>query len=80
MLTILALHLNLILHYMIALDFTRKHVIMVIQTFIDTYKFYWILACFIFSYYLVLMLSQDENYSTSLDVVKAVYTLTLGEL
>ena len=30
LLTTLALHLNLILQYMIALDFTRKHVIMII--------------------------------------------------
>ena len=78
--TTLMLHLNLILQYMIALDFTRKYVIMIIQTIKDTYKFYWILFCFIISYFLVLMLSQEEGLETPLDVWRAAYTLTLAEL
>ena len=74
---ILSLHLNLILQHMVALDITRRHVIMIIQTIHDTYRFYGILACFIFSYFLFLMLTQDKSYLT---VFKITYTLTLGEL
>ena len=43
----------------------------------DTYKFYVVLACFIFSYSLFLMLTSDESY---LHVFKITYTMTLGEL
>ena len=43
----------------------------------DTYKFYVILGCFIFSYFLFLLLTQDDGY---LNVFKITYTLTLGEL
>ena len=57
LLMILSLHLNLILQHMIALDVTRKHVIMIRQTIQDTYKFYGILACFILSYFSFLMLT-----------------------
>ena len=62
---------------MIALDITRRYVIMIIQTMRDTYKFYVILGCFIFSYFLFLLLTQDDGY---LNVFKVTYTLTLGEL
>ena len=75
--TILALHLNLILQYMIAFKVTRRYVIMIIQTFKDTIPFYVILVGFIVSYSVFLMLTQDEDY---LAIFKVTYTLTLGEL
>ena len=62
---------------MIALDITRRYVIMIIETIRDTYKFYVILVCCIFSYFLFLLLTQDDGY---LNVFKTTYTLTLGEL
>ena len=43
----------------------------------DTYKFYVVLACFILSYSLFLMLTSNETY---LHVFKITYKLTLGEL
>ena len=55
--TILALHLNLILQYMIAFKVTRRYVIMIIQTFKDTIPFYVILVGFIVSYSVFLMLT-----------------------
>ena len=62
---------------MIALDITRRYVIMIIQTMKDTKNFYVILVCFVVSYSLFLLLTQDESYLT---VFKITYTLTLGEL
>ena len=51
--------------------------IIIIQTLRSIYAFYLILACFVLSYFLFLILTQDES---NLNAFKTTYTLTLGEL
>ena len=62
---------------MIALDNTRKYVVMIRKTVKETLPFYVVLFCFIVSYFIFLMFTMEDD---SLSVFKIAYTLTLGDL